>query len=158
MDPFEDWNVAGEGSTLDVFRLAVRKNWLETEAIRNLCERQRNQNTYHMDISVSIKEDRREYAGIDEVMARLFSELGGDNWKYLPQKEMPQETPDVVISISCTPGADLYISCFEEEELAVIWSAPYVADLENHVESICECYRLSGDVVKELMKWETTGQ
>lgn len=153
MSLFGNWDVTGEGSALEVFRLTVEKNWLETEAIPILCAEQRWQEANHLDINISIKGISRKAADIDEVMDQLFYELGEDNWKYLPEKEMPEEAPDVLICISRTPGADFYVSCFKEKELAVIWSAPYAADMENHMEAVSECYRLSGNAVEGIMKW-----
>lgn len=144
------WNVTNSENALEIFRLAAEKNWLETEGIRILCGITEGWQTFNIDLS--IKGNRRESIEIDDMMQNLFGVLSEDNWIYLPKREMPQETPDVLITISRVPACDMYISCFAEKELAVIWSAPFVTDIDNHMEAICECYQLSKAVIEEIMR------
>lgn len=147
------WNVANSENALEIFQMAVEKNWLETEEIRILCGIAEGWQTCNIDLS--IKGTSRESMETEDMMQSLFGVLSEDNWKYLPEGEMPREAPDVLITISRVPACDIYISRFAEKELAVIWSAPYVKNPDNQMESVCECYHLSKAVIEEIISRET---
>lgn len=84
---------------------------------------------------------------------QLFADMTGRNWAFLPDREPPPGPPDAVLSVYRKEGMDVFISCYQKEETAVIWTAPFVYNIANDMRSINECYYMSASAVERLLSW-----
>ena len=146
--------MTGDMDSLECMKLVVRNNWMKTEGIRKLKERG--------DLCLETWADRkgsgRTRLTSDVLAAGLFSDLSGDNWLYLPDREPPARDADLVFHVLCQDISDLYVFCYPEEEVAVIQTDPYVWDKNNHTRITRECYRLSADAMGGFLSWVDAGK
>ena len=75
------------------------------------------------------------------------------NWTFLPDQEPPPGPPDAVLSVYRREGVDVFVSCYQKEETAVIWTAPFVYNIANDMRSINECYHMSANAMEHLLSW-----
>lgn len=150
-DPYvaNEWNITGEVDEIAVLRQMKDKNWAETEGIPNLREFRASD----YEVSVYQKNRNRFDTTADQAADQLFADMSGRNWTFLPEQKAPEGNPDVVMTIYRKYG-DLNVSCYLEEELAVVWTPPFVYDIENNMRSINESYVLSADVIGRLLEWQ----
>ena len=64
-------------------------------------------------------------------MDQLFTDMSGRNWTLLPGQVPPTGPPDAVLSVYRMEGGDVFLSCYQKEETAVIWTAPFVYNIAN---------------------------
>ena len=144
------WDVTGKMDSLECFDLVVQKNWKEAEGISLLTELRSKQ----IQTWANVKGEGRRYVTSDVVVSRLFEDLSGDNWVCLPDREVPSDNPDVLFHVLEQDSSDLYVSCYLNQELVVIWTSPYVWDLDNNLRITQEFYHLSSQAMEKLMVWE----
>ena len=65
------------------------------------------------------------------MMDQLFTDMSGRNWTLLPGQVPPTGPPDAVLSVYRMEGGDVFLSCYQKEETAVIWAAPFVYNIAN---------------------------
>lgn len=143
------WDLSGSHTSSETLRTVEQKNWAESEGIPLLS------GLFHFpeEAIVHQKGIGRLQISTDKLCGRLFSDLSGDTWALLPGQTPPSKEPDVLVTISSDEASDTYLSFFRDEKLAVIWTAPFVCDIDNHMRSIEECYRVPGNVIDEMMEW-----
>ena len=143
------WDPSGSQTPSDTLRTMGQKNWAMSEGIPLLSDLL----SFPEEADMHQKGTGRLQISTDALCTRLFSDLSGDSWTFLPEETPPSGEPDVIVTVHSGEASDTYLSFFRGQELAVIWTAPFVCDIDNHMRSIEECYRVPGDVIDEMMGW-----
>ncbi|MEQ3316526.1 hypothetical protein [Enterocloster clostridioformis] len=104
---------------------------METESISRLCISRLSVDT----VNVQLKNRNHFYTTSDRMMDQLFTDMSGRNWTLLPGQVPPTGPPDAVLSVYRMEGGDVFLSCYQKEETAVIWTAPFVYNIANDMRS-----------------------
>lgn len=145
----DSWNATGKWDGQETIRYMSQKNWMETEGISRLCISRLSGDT----VNVQLKNRNHFYTTSDWMMDQLFTDMSGRNWTFLPDQEPPPGPPDAVLSVYRREGGDVFVSCYQKEETAVIWTAPFVYNIANDMRSINECYHMSANAMEHLLSW-----
>ena len=145
----DSWNVTGKWGGRKTIEYMSKKNWTAAEGISLLCISRLSGDT----VNVQFKNRNHFYTTSNPVIDQLFADMTGRNWTFLPDQEPPPGPPDAVLSFYRKEGGDVFISCFQKEETAVIWTAPFVYNIANDMRSINECYYMSASAVERLLSW-----
>lgn len=152
---FQDWDVLKEGE-MDVQLLSrmAEKNWTESEGIPLLLA--------HADSAeVRVKSESRLEPAVDALQNALFDTLkegsAEEEWKLISRERQPMEAlasggPDVLMILYRNQAPACYLSCYREEEKAVVWTAPFVYDGENQMRWLSEVYSLSSEAMGEVLE------
>ena len=122
----DSWNVTGKWNGRETIEYMSQKNWMATEGIPLLCISRPSGDT----VEVQFKNRNHFYITSNPVMDQLFADMTGRNWTFLPDREPPPGPPDAVLSVYRKEGMDVFISCYQKEETAVIWTAPFVYNID----------------------------
>lgn len=145
----DSWNVTGKWNGRETIEYMSQKNWMAAEGIPLLCISRPSGDT----VEVQFKNRNHFFTTSNPVMDQLFTDMTGRDWTFLPDREPPPGPPDAVLSVYRKEGMDVFISCYQKEETAVIWTAPFVYNIANDMRSINECYYMSASAVERLLSW-----
>ena len=145
----DSWNVTGKWNGRETIEYMSQKNWMAAEGIPLLCISRPSGDT----VEGQIKNRNHFFTTSNPVMDQLFADMTGRDWTFLPDREPPPGPPDAVLSVYRKEGMDVFISCYQKEETAVIWTAPFVYNIANDMRSINECYYMSASAVERLLSW-----